>query len=81
MAALTLEGFPPDIAFHPHGMHFRRETAEMFVINHAYSEGGERIDVFKVGFTVPGGRHTAQHIFSSQAVRVGWRTTTLEASG
>lgn len=49
VSPLELEGFPADTAFHPHGMHFRRETGELFVINHAYAKGGERIDVFKVG--------------------------------
>lgn len=52
-ARLELEGFPEGIAFRPHGMHFQRETGELFVINHAYSQGGERIDVFKVSEAFP----------------------------
>lgn len=51
-ARLELEGFPEGIAFRPHGMHFQRETGELFVINHAYSQGGERIDVFKVSLFI-----------------------------
>ncbi|CAM9109868.1 unnamed protein product, partial [Hapterophycus canaliculatus] len=47
-ALLEIEGFPEGTAFHPHGMHYRPETGELFVVNHAYSQGGERIDVFKV---------------------------------
>ena len=34
-------------------MHYRQETGELFVINHAYSQGGERIDVFKVTASFP----------------------------
>eukprot|EP00752_Nemacystus_decipiens_P009105 g8129.t1 len=52
-ALLELEGFPEGTAFHPHGMHYRQETGELFVINHAYSQGGERIDVFKVTANFP----------------------------
>lgn len=48
IAPLALEGFPDDIAFRPHGMYNHPETAELFVVNHAYKMGGERIDVFKV---------------------------------
>ena len=51
-ARLELEGFPEGTAFRPHGMHYQRETGELFVINHAYSQGGERIDVFKVSLLV-----------------------------
>ncbi|CAM9740843.1 unnamed protein product, partial [Laminaria digitata] len=52
-ARLELKGFPEGTAFRPHGMHYRQETGELFVINHAYSQGGERIDVFKVSETFP----------------------------
>ncbi|CAN0394858.1 unnamed protein product, partial [Ectocarpus sp. 12 AP-2014] len=52
-AVLEIEGFPEGNAFHPHGMHYRAETGELFVVNHAYSQGGERIDVFKVSETFP----------------------------
>ncbi|CAM9090142.1 unnamed protein product [Scytosiphon promiscuus] len=52
-AILEIEGFPEDTAFHPHGMNYRPETGELFVINHAYSQGGERIDVFKVSEAFP----------------------------
>lgn len=48
VAPLALKGFPDDTAFHPHGMYNHPETAELFVVNHAYKMGGERIDVFKV---------------------------------
>lgn len=52
-ARLELEGFPEGVAFRPHGMYYRRETKELFVVNHAYSQGGERIDVFKVRWFHP----------------------------
>ncbi|CAM9912397.1 unnamed protein product, partial [Discosporangium mesarthrocarpum] len=45
---LEMRNFPEDVAFHPHGLHFNRDTSEIFVVNHAYAKGGERIDVFKV---------------------------------
>lgn len=51
VAPLVLEGFPENTAFHPHGIHYRQETGELFVINHAYTMGGERIEVFKVSAT------------------------------
>ncbi|CAM9376658.1 unnamed protein product [Ectocarpus sp. 4 AP-2014] len=52
-AVLEIDGFPEGNAFHPHGMHYRAETGELFVVNHAYSQGGERIDVFRVSETFP----------------------------
>eukprot|EP00903_Cladosiphon_okamuranus_P013564 g12635.t1 len=52
-ALLELEGFPEGTAFHPHGMHYRQETGELFVVNHAFSQGGERIDVFTVTENFP----------------------------
>lgn len=48
MAPLLLEGFPSKTAFRPHGLDFLPETGELFVVNHAFAMGGERIDVFKV---------------------------------
>lgn len=43
---LTLHGFPSEIAFHPHGMALYPN--HLYVINHAYGKGGERIEVFNV---------------------------------
>lgn len=40
-------GFPQGIAFHPHGMHLYKQ-AFIYVINHAYKFGGERIEVIKI---------------------------------
>ena len=40
--------FPPQVAFHPHGIYFYEPTASLYVVNHAYARGGERIDVFRV---------------------------------
>jgi len=38
------------VLFHPHGIYLYENSGErlLFVINHAYAKGGERIDVFKV---------------------------------
>lgn len=41
---LSLHGFPLEIAFHPHGMALYPH--QLYVINHAYGKGGERIEVF-----------------------------------
>lgn len=38
------------MAFHPHGIYIRKDKTDnqwLYVINHAYDKGGERIDVFK----------------------------------
>jgi hypothetical protein len=39
-------GFPAGVAFHPHGTFLR--GSKIYVINHAYSKGGERIDIFNL---------------------------------
>ena len=47
-------GFPSDIVdFHPHGMALTpdwvsKDNKQLFVINHAWNKGGERIEVFNV---------------------------------
>eukprot|EP01126_Amoeba_proteus_P004421 TRINITY_DN11478_c0_g1_i20.p1 TRINITY_DN11478_c0_g1~~TRINITY_DN11478_c0_g1_i20.p1 ORF type:complete len:227 (+),score=27.79 TRINITY_DN11478_c0_g1_i20:328-1008(+) len=45
---VTLIGFPKELAFHPHGLGIWKdgEGDRLFVVNHAYSKGGEHIDVF-----------------------------------
>jgi len=45
---LVLKKFPEGIAFFPHGIHVIPERGELFVINHAWSRGGERVEVFSV---------------------------------
>lgn len=42
-----IKGFPSDIAFHPHGIYLYKQ-AFLYVINHAYKYGGERIEVIKI---------------------------------
>ena len=37
--------FPSLVAFHPLGLYYLKSTNELFVINHAYNRGGERIEV------------------------------------
>ena len=44
---LELNGFPNTVAFHPHGMYFTK-TNLLYVINHAYNKGGERVEVFEI---------------------------------
>lgn len=48
MEALELSGFPAGVAFHPHGIFFHRPSSCLYVVNHAYHRGGERIDIFNV---------------------------------
>jgi hypothetical protein len=45
---LELAGFPADVAFHPHGLFYHRPTSKLYVVNHAYARGGERVEVFRV---------------------------------
>ena len=42
-----IEGFPKEIAFHPHGVSlFKNEF--LYIINHAFDNEGERIEVIKI---------------------------------
>lgn len=43
-----MKGFPEGIAFHPHGIGILEGQNRLLVVNHAYSEGGERVDVFDI---------------------------------
>jgi len=43
---IELESWPKGVAFHPHGLYIRNN--ELYVVNHAYSEGGERVEVFLI---------------------------------
>ena len=40
-------GFPENISFHPHGIYLYKNNF-LYIINHAYSKGGERIEVIKI---------------------------------
>jgi len=55
VSTLPLHNFPENTAFHPHGIYLFRANDEMllYVINHAYFAGGERVDVFKVQHVSP----------------------------
>jgi sugar lactone lactonase YvrE len=41
----NIEGFPNDIAFHPHGVTIKGD--DIYVINHAYKKGSERVEVLR----------------------------------
>mmetsp|Transcript_6795 Transcript_6795/g.6680 ORF Transcript_6795/g.6680 Transcript_6795/m.6680 type:complete len:346 (+) Transcript_6795:65-1102(+) len=44
---IPIHNFPKEIGFHPHGLFlFKNET--LYVINHAFNRGGERVEVFKL---------------------------------
>jgi hypothetical protein len=44
-----MNGFPKNVAFHPHGIYIRKDQSKswLYVVNHAYDRGGERIEVFQ----------------------------------
>jgi hypothetical protein len=44
---LKLHGFPEGVAFYPHGLSIW-EGKWVYVINHAYNRGGERVEVFEI---------------------------------
>lgn len=44
---IKMKDFPKEIAFHPHGIYLYKEKY-LYVINHAYNKGGERVEVFEM---------------------------------
>lgn len=56
---ITLTNFPAHTAFHPHGLYLYDENI-LYVINHAYRKGGERIDIFQL--TLQDGKVVAQYV-------------------
>lgn len=44
--SIMILGFPSDILFHPHGIAVFKD--KLFVINHAFYKGGERVEVFNI---------------------------------
>mmetsp|Transcript_46409 Transcript_46409/g.116870 ORF Transcript_46409/g.116870 Transcript_46409/m.116870 type:complete len:418 (+) Transcript_46409:89-1342(+) len=48
LSVLPLKGFPDRIPFHPHGIYYDPKRERLFVVNHAYREGGERVELFTV---------------------------------
>jgi len=45
---LPIINYPEGVDFHPHGIYILKEDRTLYVINHAYENGGERIDVFGI---------------------------------
>jgi hypothetical protein len=44
---LLVNNFPKDFKFHPHGLYLYKNKY-IYVINHAYNKGGERVEVFEI---------------------------------
>lgn len=44
---IRINNFPSDVAFHPHGIYLYNNKF-IYVINHAYHKGGERVEIFKI---------------------------------
>ena len=45
---VRLEGFPKGVDFRPESLSYHRESRDLYVVNHAYGKGGERVDVFNL---------------------------------
>ena len=45
---LPISDYPVGVDFHPHGIYIHKPENTLYVINHAYEKGGERIDVFQI---------------------------------
>ena len=45
---LPLVGFPEAVDFHPHGIYIHKPDNTLYVVNHAFENGGERIEVFDI---------------------------------
>lgn len=58
---ITLANFPAHTAFHPHGLYLYDEN-NLYVINHAYRRGGERVDIFQL--TLQDSQVVAQYLRS-----------------
>lgn len=43
-----MKDYPEGVAFHPHGFYYLKPAGMLFVVNHAYGKGGERVEVFKL---------------------------------
>ena len=45
---VRLVKFPEGVRFQAHGIYLEKESHTLFVLNHAYKYGGERVDVFRL---------------------------------
>lgn len=45
---LTTLNFPEGVKFYPHGIYSNSVNNEIYVLNHAFNRGGERIDHFRI---------------------------------
>jgi hypothetical protein len=59
---LQIENFPSNIAFHPHGMSILKNS--LYVINHAYRKGSERVEVIQITADNETGKFTLKYIKS-----------------
>ena len=48
MHPVPLVNFPVGVRFQAHGIYLEKESHTLFVLNHAYKYGGERVDVFRL---------------------------------
>lgn len=50
MKKLKINGFPKDIAFYAHGItiQYKKDGDYLYVINHAYHNGGERVEILRI---------------------------------
>jgi hypothetical protein len=45
---LPIVGYPEGIDFHPHGIYIHKPDNTLYVVNHAFEKGGDRVDVFGI---------------------------------
>jgi len=44
---IQMNNFPQNVAFYPHGIYIYKNNS-LYVINHAYQKGGERVEIFDI---------------------------------
>jgi hypothetical protein len=44
---IPISNFPKDVNFHPHGIYLYKNST-LYVINHAYQKGGERVEILSI---------------------------------
>lgn len=47
VSMVEIENWPEEVDFHPHGLYIRGAST-LYVINHAYAKGGERVEVMDI---------------------------------
>lgn len=62
---LEMVDYPKDVSFHPHGI-FTKNKKFLYVLNHAYNKGGERIDYFEIDVANKKALYKSSMIFENE---------------